>query len=348
MYHAGTKEFFEVYTKRAAVEAKVPTPLGYYLAPYGYATGQMIEVAVRTPSRSTRRASRSIAGGRTQDHRRAVTSPRMARKRHGAGAVPRGGRQGHRTIPQARQAGDPVPRQTEDRRAPSVPSRRPGSRPRGCSGAAPRGDLTCFRWTCCLAQWCLGCCSAALLSVSVGLSVSFGLLDVPHVAHPASLVLASYGVYQLNESYDIDPLLAGLAITPLLFLFGLLTYRIYYETFERRGRAMPRARHRVFLRRRLHHRGADRPPLRRRPALGDGELYRKVLAVRRVSGSDPGNWWVRGGAGAEAVYCWRMFSNSHGPRDPRGAQDEEALRLMGANPSHQAVAFGIASGACVR
>ena len=63
----------------------------------------------------------------------------------------------------------------------------------------------------------LGCFYAA---VSVGLSVSFGLLDVPHVAHPAFLVLASYGVYQLNDSYDIDPLLAGLAITPLFFLFG--------------------------------------------------------------------------------------------------------------------------------
>ena len=78
----------------------------------------------------------------------------------------------------------------------------------------------------------LGCFYAA---VSVGLSVSFGLLDVPHVAHPAFLVLASYGVYQLNDSYDIDPLLAGLLITPLFFLFGLLAYRVYYETFERRG-----------------------------------------------------------------------------------------------------------------
>src|SRR5438270_8904587 len=78
----------------------------------------------------------------------------------------------------------------------------------------------------------LGCFYAA---VSVGLSVSFGLLDVPHVAHPAFLVLASYGVYLLNDSYDIDPLLAGLAITPLFFLFGLLAYRVYYETFEKRG-----------------------------------------------------------------------------------------------------------------
>jgi branched-chain amino acid transport system permease protein len=78
----------------------------------------------------------------------------------------------------------------------------------------------------------LGCFYAA---VSVGLSISFGLLDVPQVAHPAFLVLASYGVYLLNDSYDIDPLLAGLLITPLFFVLGFVTYRLYYETFERRG-----------------------------------------------------------------------------------------------------------------
>src|SRR5215813_8713429 len=46
MYFDGTKEFFDKYTKRA-VEAKVD-PLGFYLAPYGYATGQMIEQAVNS------------------------------------------------------------------------------------------------------------------------------------------------------------------------------------------------------------------------------------------------------------------------------------------------------------
>ena len=63
----------------------------------------------------------------------------------------------------------------------------------------------------------LGCFYAA---VSIGLSVSFGLLDVPHVAHPAFLVMASYAVFFLNDSFDIDPLLAGLLITPLLFVFS--------------------------------------------------------------------------------------------------------------------------------
>jgi branched-chain amino acid transport system substrate-binding protein len=44
MYFDGTKTFFDTYTKRA-VEAKVD-PLGYYLAPFGYAMGQMVEAAV--------------------------------------------------------------------------------------------------------------------------------------------------------------------------------------------------------------------------------------------------------------------------------------------------------------
>ena len=44
MYFDGTKEFFAKYTPRA-IEAKVD-PLGYYLAPFGYAMGQMIEAAV--------------------------------------------------------------------------------------------------------------------------------------------------------------------------------------------------------------------------------------------------------------------------------------------------------------
>jgi branched-chain amino acid transport system substrate-binding protein len=45
MYFEGTKEFFDKYTKRA-VEAKID-PLGYYLAPFGYASGQMIEQAIK-------------------------------------------------------------------------------------------------------------------------------------------------------------------------------------------------------------------------------------------------------------------------------------------------------------
>ena len=45
MYFDGTKAFFDTYAKRA-VEAKVD-PLGYYLAPFGYASGQLVEAAIK-------------------------------------------------------------------------------------------------------------------------------------------------------------------------------------------------------------------------------------------------------------------------------------------------------------
>lgn len=77
----------------------------------------------------------------------------------------------------------------------------------------------------------LGCFYAA---VSIGLSVSFGLLDVPHVAHPAFLVLGAYGAYLLGL-YGLDPILAGIVLTPVFFVLGLGMYRFYYETFEKRG-----------------------------------------------------------------------------------------------------------------
>ena len=77
----------------------------------------------------------------------------------------------------------------------------------------------------------VGCFYAA---VSIGLSVAFGLLDVPHIAHPAFLVLGSYGTYLLCQ-YGWDPILAGIALMPVFMLLGMAVYRFYYETFEKRG-----------------------------------------------------------------------------------------------------------------
>jgi branched-chain amino acid transport system permease protein len=77
----------------------------------------------------------------------------------------------------------------------------------------------------------LGCFYAA---VSIGLSVSFGLLDVPHVAHPAIMVFGSYCTYLLGV-YGLDPILAGIVLMVPFFLLGMLVYRFYYETFEKRG-----------------------------------------------------------------------------------------------------------------
>ena len=77
----------------------------------------------------------------------------------------------------------------------------------------------------------LGCFYAA---VSLGLSVAFGLLDVPYVAHPALLISGSYFTYVLY-GLGLDPLVAGVLAMPVFFLLGMFLYRFYYETFEKRG-----------------------------------------------------------------------------------------------------------------
>lgn len=77
----------------------------------------------------------------------------------------------------------------------------------------------------------LGCFYAA---VSIGLSIAFGLLGVPHIAHPAFLVLGAYGAYLLGQ-HGMDPLLAGVVLTPIFFALGAVVYRFYHIAFERRG-----------------------------------------------------------------------------------------------------------------
>jgi branched-chain amino acid transport system permease protein len=72
-------------------------------------------------------------------------------------------------------------------------------------------------------------------AVSVGVSISFGMLDVVNIAHPAFIILGSYIAYIVNASFGFDPILVSLAVSPLFFLLGMALYRIYYVCFERRG-----------------------------------------------------------------------------------------------------------------
>lgn len=71
-------------------------------------------------------------------------------------------------------------------------------------------------------------------AVSLGLSVAFGLLDVPHIAHPTLLVVGAYATYALAQ-LGIDPIAAGFMLMPAFFVIGVGLYRFYHALFERRG-----------------------------------------------------------------------------------------------------------------
>jgi branched-chain amino acid transport system permease protein len=72
-------------------------------------------------------------------------------------------------------------------------------------------------------------------AVSVGISISFGMLDVVNIAHPGFIILGSYIAYIVNDQMGVDPIVVSLVVSPLFFALGLLLYRIYYLCFERRG-----------------------------------------------------------------------------------------------------------------
>jgi len=72
-------------------------------------------------------------------------------------------------------------------------------------------------------------------SVSVGLSITFGQLDIVNIAHPAFIVVGSYIAWIVNSRFGFDPVLTGLAMAPVFFLVGALIYRVYYAAFERTG-----------------------------------------------------------------------------------------------------------------
>ena len=72
-------------------------------------------------------------------------------------------------------------------------------------------------------------------AVTLGIAVAFGLLDVVNIAHPTFVILGSYGAFVLNSEFGLDPVLAGLLFTPVFYLLGVTVYRIYYNSFEKKG-----------------------------------------------------------------------------------------------------------------
>ena len=189
----------------------------------------------------------------------------------------------------------------------------------------------------------LGCFYAAM---SVGLSVAFGLLDVPQIAHPAFLVLGAYGAYFLG-SFGLDPLLAGVLLTPAFFLAGLAVYRFYHAAFESRGTdAGLRALALFFgiafivevgliLSFGVDQRMVEAAYIGKSVALGDVRIPMRMLVAFGVA-----LVLIIG----LSLYLSGTFT---GRAIKAVAQDQTALALMGADPVRiKQWAFGIATGTC--
>ncbi|MCT7374606.1 branched-chain amino acid ABC transporter permease [Chelativorans salis] len=70
--------------------------------------------------------------------------------------------------------------------------------------------------------------------LALGLAITFGILHIPNVAHPAIVIAGAYAVVVLNR-FGLDPILAGLLWSIPFYFIGLAFYEFYARSFESRG-----------------------------------------------------------------------------------------------------------------
>src|SRR5260370_4450167 len=72
-------------------------------------------------------------------------------------------------------------------------------------------------------------------AVTVGITISFGMLDIANIAQPAFILLGSYAAYIVNSHFGADPILIGIVMLPVFYVIGMAVYRLYYSSFALRG-----------------------------------------------------------------------------------------------------------------
>jgi len=72
-------------------------------------------------------------------------------------------------------------------------------------------------------------------AVTVGITISFGMLDIANIAQPAFILLGSYAAYIITYYVPVDPIVVGFLMLPVFYVIGMAVYRLYYYSFELRG-----------------------------------------------------------------------------------------------------------------
>jgi branched-chain amino acid transport system permease protein len=72
-------------------------------------------------------------------------------------------------------------------------------------------------------------------AVTIGVSISFGILDIVNIAHPAFIILGSYIAYIVNFRTGLDPIAVSIVMSPAFYVLGAAIYQVYYVSFEKRG-----------------------------------------------------------------------------------------------------------------
>jgi branched-chain amino acid transport system permease protein len=178
-------------------------------------------------------------------------------------------------------------------------------------------------------------------AVSVGVAISFGMLDIVNIAHPAVILLGSYVAFIGNTVFGIDPILATIILLPAFYVLGMAAYQVYYLAFERRDDQSLRGLSFFFGILFIAEVGL---------ILAFGVDYRSVQAWYTQGNLDlsvielPWRLLVPFMLGMVMVAGLQMFLSRTfvGRAIQAVAQDQGALRLMAANPTKiKRIAFGL-------
>ena len=178
-------------------------------------------------------------------------------------------------------------------------------------------------------------------AVSIGVAISFGMLDIVNIAHPAVILLGSYVAFIGNTVFGIDPILATVILMPAFYVLGMAAYQVYYVAFERRDDQSLRGLSFFFGILFIAEVGL---------ILGFGVDYRSVQAWYTQGNLDlyvielPWRLLVPFLLGLAMVVGLQMFlaRTFVGRAIQAVAQDQGALRLMAANPAKiKRIAFGL-------
>ncbi len=179
-------------------------------------------------------------------------------------------------------------------------------------------------------------------AVALGLSITFGQLDIVNIAHPTFVILGSFVVYIVNENFGIDPVLIGVAFMPAFYVLGTILYRVYYVSFERTGQESLSGLAFFFgvmfilevvliLTFGVDYRLVDAPYIGQTLHVGPLDMPYRML-VPAIAATVM--------TGAVALYMTKTFM---GKAIQAVSQDRLALRLMGADPVKvKRIALGIA------
>lgn len=178
-------------------------------------------------------------------------------------------------------------------------------------------------------------------AAAVGLSISFGMLDIVNIAHPAFMVLSALLVALLWSTTGLDPLLLSLLLAPVFWLLGAGLYSVYHHFFERRGDEALQGLAFFFgvmfiievglvLTLGPEQHFADATYAATTWRLGEIDLPLRMLVPAATA---------MAAIGVLALLLRRSFT---GRAIAAVAQDREALRLLAINPTHiKRLAFGI-------